>query len=533
MKSKKLWVFLIILIALAGVAYVYRDTLTPYLSGVNSQARAQGNRPTQERQTVTIRPAADANQVSAAGNLALANQQAAVLQVEGVIAEILVEPGDTVSAGDLLLSIDTTELERAVQRANLSLAISQNELAQLHEPPDPAEIEAARANLAAARENLAELEAGPSAMELQAAQTALTAAQANYQDLLDGQSEAELTQLSAELHKAFLTLQQAQEAYNEIAWRNDVGRTQQAMDLQTATIDYDTAKAAYEVATASASQSELQAALQAIIEAQVQLETLSATKSELASAQAQVADAEASLAALLKGPTDAEIRAAELAIEQTQFDLEDAQADLERAQLRAPIDGTILTVDVAVGQRVNGEQLTALTLADLTDLELPVHVAEVDISKVEIGQPVKLAVDALPDQLFNGEVSRVAPTSEAESGVVNYLVYIQLKDLELADGVRPGMTAVATILGDSPANSWLVPTNALVEFEGETTVRVVRKGQESRIVVTPGASQGEWTVVQSAELQADDEVVGQVASFVDQEENRGGFRGPFGPPPGR
>jgi multidrug efflux pump subunit AcrA (membrane-fusion protein) len=115
--------------------------------------------------------------------------------------------------------------------------------------------------------------------------------------------------------------------------------------------------------------------------------------------------------------------------------------------------------------------------------------------------------------------------------VVNNEVTVQLNDLKLEDGVLPGMTAVATILGDSLENSWLVPTNALVEFEGESSVRLVRDGQERRVSVIPGAVQGEWTVVQSDELQTGDQVVGQVSSFLDEQNNSGGgFRGPFGPP---
>jgi multidrug efflux pump subunit AcrA (membrane-fusion protein) len=90
------------------------------------------------------------------------------------------------------------------------------------------------------------------------------------------------------------------------------------------------------------------------------------------------------------------------------------------------------------------------------------------------------------------------------------------------------MTAVTTISDDSVSPDWLVPTDALQEFEGETTVRVVRNGQPTRVSVLPGTSQGEWTVVQSSELKAGDEVVGEVSSFLD-EDGSGSFRGgPFG-----
>lgn len=525
MKNKKLWLILAIIIVLAGAAVFFRDSITPFLGGASNQAQAQGpgqgNQAGQEKQLVTIRPAADIAQVSAAGNLTLARQYKGVLKVEGIITEIAVEPGDHVSAGDLLVAVDATDLERAVKRAELSLAVAQNQLDELQEPADKAEVDAAWANLAAAKENLAELQAGPSAAELESAQAALAAAQQSYQELLAGLSEPELTQLAADMHKAFLTLQQAQEAYNEIAYRGDVGRSQQAMDLQTATIDYETAKAAYEAATEPAKASEMQAALKAIKDAQVQLESLNATQAEMSAAEAQVASAEASLAALLNGPSQAEVRAAEIAIEQARLDLEEAQANRAQTELRAVIDGTVLTVDVEVGQRAT-EELVALTYADLTDLELPVYVAEVDIGKVQIGQPVTIAVDALPDQVFNGQVSRIAPISEADSGVVNYKVTIQLNDLELEDGVLPGMTAVATVLSGHTENAWLVPTSALVEFEGEMTLVITRDGQERRVTVTPTATQGEWTVVQSDELQAGDRVEGQVSSFINEENGFGG-----------
>jgi HlyD family secretion protein len=530
MKSKKLWLILIVIVALAGAAFFFRNSITSLWGGTNNnRAQAQGGSAGQTQQTITIRPAADVAQVSAAGNITLASQHKGVLKVEGIITEIAVEPGDTVSAGDLLVKIDASDLERAVQRAQLDLMISQNQLDQLKEPADKADVDAAWADLAAAKENLAELQAGPTAAELQSAQAALTAAQESYQELLDGLSEPELVQLAADLHKTFITLQQAQDAYNQIAYRGDIGRTQQAADLQTATIDYDTAKAAYEVATEPAKASEMQSALKAIADAQVQLDSLDTGAAELASAQAQVAGSEASLASLLNGPSETELHAAEFAIDQAQLDLDEAKANLDKTELRAEIDGTVLTVDVEVGQRATAE-LSALTYADLTDLELPVYVAEVDIGKVKIGQPVNIAVDALPDQVFSGEVSRIAPTSEADSGVVNYKVTVQLNDLELEDGVLPGMTAVATILAESTENAWLVPSSALVEFEGDMTLVVMRQGQERRITVTPTSTQGEWTIVQSAELQAGDQVEGHVASFVNEDQNSRGFRGPFGPP---
>jgi HlyD family secretion protein len=124
-------------------------------------------------------------------------------------------------------------------------------------------------------------------------------------------------------------------------------------------------------------------------------------------------------------------------------------------------------------------------------------------------------VDALPDKVFTGAVTRIAPSSAATSGVVNYPVTIRLDPTGL-EGVRPGMTAMANLLGEEVANSWLVPTSALVQQGGQSVVMILRDGQRTPIAVTPQGSQGEWTIVQSAELQKGDAAIGGVSSYLQQ-----------------
>jgi hypothetical protein len=88
------------------------------------------------------------------------------------------------------------------------------------------------------------------------------------------------------------------------------------------------------------------------------------------------------------------------------------------------------------------------------------------------------------------------------------------------------MTAVATFAGEELADSWLVPTSALAERGGKSVVMILRAGRPTPIEITPQGSQGEWTVVQSAELQAGDEALGEVSSFLDQENTFRGFGAP-------
>jgi len=206
--------------------------------------------------TVTIQPAsALVSEVSAAGHIDLVNQQLVAPDVSGVVNQVNVKVGAQVKRGAVLLALDTIALERAVKRAELTVDSQRNNLAKLTEPADAAELALAEANLAKAQENLADVEAGPSNAEIAAARASLSSSWSKYNELKAGPSQDELTQLSASLKKAEVALAEARRAYDKVAWRNDIGMTSQAADLQSATIDYESAKAAYAETIASASTS--------------------------------------------------------------------------------------------------------------------------------------------------------------------------------------------------------------------------------------------------------------------------------------
>ena len=306
----------------------------------------------------------------------------------------------------------------------------------------------------------------------------------------------------------------------------------QATDLQTATIDYESAKAAYAQATAAANASDLQSAVSKIQSARVTLDDLlnSPTQAQVATAEAQVADAEATLADLQKGPTDNEVRTAKITLEQALIDLESAQRNLAAATVTAPIGGVVISLDAVEGVRSNADAVVA-TLADPKLLKLEISVAEADIPRVAVGQPAEIQVDALPGKSFTGVVQSISPVNDSSASAVSYPVTVQLTDDNLAT-VLPGMNAVATLTSQEtlPPNSWLVPTNALRSQGDTTTVIVVRDQTPMPVSVTPGTVQGEWTTVQSAELQAGDQVVGSLTTSTNS--GNSFFGGPGGPPPG-
>ena len=461
-------------------------------------------------QTVAIRPAdAMLGQISASGSIAPVTREPVVLSVDGTVLDVFVEPGDVVEAGDALLRLETSDLELAVLLAELDVATAENTLAQLQEPASATEIAEARAELASAEAKLADAREPATAIEIQAAQASVAAAWAKYNDLKDGPSDAELTRLAANLRKTEISLQEAQRAYDKVKWANDAGMTAEGAKLQQATIDYEAAKADYEVSVAPADDADVQSAISQAKDAQQKLDDLLARPdaADIAAAEAQVAGAQSRLDNLLDGADDLEVESATIKLQTALVTLGEARKDLAKAAVVAPLRGSILTVDTQAGsQERSGAQV--VTMADLASLELTVNVAEVDVNKVATGQPVDIAVDAQPGERFTGQVSRIAPVNSGAAGAVSYAVTVAL-DGDLA-GLLPDMTAVARFIDEAIAGGWLVPT-ASIQGEGDAaTLPVVRAGVATQVPVKMGVVQGEWTVVYAEALQAGDQVAGTV-----------------------
>ncbi|OQY37287.1 MAG: hypothetical protein B6243_01020 [Anaerolineaceae bacterium 4572_5.2] len=521
-----------------GAAFYFRSDIIGLVTGgrsgetVNAQTPGErGEIDLENIQTTIIRPADSMNQVSAAGNIAAVSERPVTLEASGVAQQVTVTEGDEVAEGDLLVALDTSDLERAVEKAQLSLDSAQASLDKLLEDADDADIASAQADLASAQESLLDAQAGADEIEISAAEASLASAWAKYNDLLDGPSDDKLIQLSASMEKSFIALRQAQQAYDKIAYSDALGESKQAAELQQATIDYASAEAAYNEAAADADQSDLLSAWSSIQNAQQQLDNLKEqpTAANLASAEAKVASAASKLESLLDGADESDLRSAEINVEKAELDLEEARDALEKATLNAPVNGTVMSVKVSEGERVNAGS-SVVALSDLNELELTVDVAEIDIPKIEVGQAAQITLDALSDQIFEGLVTRIAPSSNSAGGVVNYPVTVQLNgDLSQA---RPGMTAVAVIMagGDGESAGWLVPTDAVKERNGQTMVILLRDGQPSPVQATKTGVQGEWTIVQSDELQAGDEALGSVSSFINEDEGGSGMFG--GRPPG-
>lgn len=234
---------------------------------------------------------------------------------------------------------------------------------------------------------------------------------------------------------------------------------------------------------------------------------------EVAVAQAQVEDAQREWERLSGGPDPAEVAAAEARVAA-------AHASLEAAEIRAPFDATITSIEVREGDLVS-PGMPAIGLANLSSLLIDVSVSEVDINRITVGQEASLVFDAMPELTYTGRVTQVSLVGVIEQGVVNFNVTLELID---ADGlVRPGMTAAVNLVVSEIEDALLVPNRAVRLREGERVVYVLRGGRPTPVMVRLGSSSELYSQVLEGDLEEGDEILlNPPTSF----EENGFFGGP-------
>jgi HlyD family secretion protein len=141
--------------------------------------------------------------------------------------------------------------------------------------------------------------------------------------------------------------------------------------------------------------------------------------------------------------------------------LKAAQQNLYYANIYSPIDGTVLTRNVSVGQTVAASLNTPTLFViakDLTKMQVQAAVDEADIGNVKNAQRVTFTVDAFPDNVFDGTVQEVRLRPSVSSNVVTYSTIIDAPNADMK--LKPGMTANITVFTREIPNAMLVSAKA-------------------------------------------------------------------------
>ncbi|MGB9889888.1 MAG: efflux RND transporter periplasmic adaptor subunit [Anaerolineae bacterium] len=407
-KRRWIWIIVAVVVVVAGVG--------GYLLWRQSRTVSA----TTAMRTVPVRKGTLEVTVSASGSLEPVRQIDLSFDVSGKVAEVRVDIGDAVKAGQVLARLDTTGLELSLRQAEAQLKSAQAQLAKARTPATEEEIKAAEASYYSAL--------------------------AQYQELKNSPSQETIASAKATLEKARIALEQAQAAYDRVAWRPEIGMLPQSQQLQSATLDYQVALANYEAAVKGPSQTELAAAWRNVESAKARLESLQ------------------------NGPTAEDLASAEAAVEQAQVALETAQRNLEAATLTAPFDGVVAAMNLVAGEPAISP---AVTLMDLSRFRITVQVDEMDVSQLEVGMPAVVTVDALPDVTLTGKVERIGVAASSTGGAVYYPVVIAVDPADAP--LRAGMSASVTIRVQELTDQLLIPTWAILTNPATNRPYVLRR----------------------------------------------------------
>lgn len=246
----------------------------------------------------------------------------------------------------------------------------------------------------------------------------------------------------------------------------------------------------------------------------------------------------------------AEMEQAQATYEQSQQDVirmksqyERAKTNLGYATISSPVDGTVISRKVDVGQTVAASFQTPdlFEIAeDLTKMQIETSVSEADIGVIKEGQKVTFTVDAYPSKTFVGTVHQIRLSPTTTSNVVVYTVVIAVDNSDLS--LMPGMTAFVTIVIDEKFDvfktqnaAFLVRSfdNLGVETNGatpKTHMAILRDGKIKFVPYAKGLVTATETEIISDEIKTGDRVVvGKIGAVSANKTNRSGMGRPGGP----
>jgi RND family efflux transporter MFP subunit len=497
-KVKKVKIMAVVLVVLSLIGL----TVALTIGGTK-----EGEASAQESQAWTVQRGDLSLEIAAAGNLDLSRTEDLAIDLfyqEGTIEEVLVEEGDTVEEGQVLVKLDTDEwndelstLEKAVVTAQRNLSAKQSALTKAERQVTTLERQVADKESA-----VAEAE-----REIAAKELAVRQAQLNVQTAESTLSEIE------EVKEAQDDIAEAEEYIKliKIVQNGELGGGLQG-DFSYWSRQEDIAEE--ELATAQEVLQEILEGTSLSVSDDVALE-IAKKQLQVEQQQMDLEDAELAVENAQKAVDDAkysleeaqlDVEDAKQAVEDAKLDVadaaqavEDAQSALDKAEslssvITAPFAGFVTKVNVAGGDEVM-KGTVAVQIADTNRFEAEILVSELDISQVQLGGEATVQVDATESSL-PATITHIAPTATIQSGVVNYSVTVEVQDISEDASLREGMTVTVSLIVAEQQNVVLVPYAAITTEGGQKYVQVVSPdGTTEKRAITTGITDYQFTEV--------------------------------------
>ncbi len=440
---------------------------------------------------ITVEKGSVENRVVATGKVVARSQASIAFARSGRVAEVLVKEGDSVTQGQPLAKLDTTELQTTADQQWANFLSAQAAYSQSIKGPSAADVAAAQAAVTSAEAAYADLSRTPSANTLASLRAAVQNAEATLRQrqAAAAAQSPDFASVAAALQNAEAALRQRQTAYDRRAARDaGVGASPEALDLERATNDYAIAKANYDKAVQN-STLDLERAQNDLARAKADYNAKfdKASNGQFASATSQIEQAKKNLAALQ--PVAETVQQREAQMMQAQLGWKAADDAIKNATLIAPFDGLVTKVSITRGDWAN----TGAASVQIADFVVPIFemdVDEVDLGSVKPGQIARVRLQTYPETPLEAKVDSVAIIGTSTGAVVTYKVKLALG--KALQGTTPAilinMSGTGEVVTAQATDALVVPTRALVI---DTTTRafsvqkMIGSGDQAKLESVP------------------------------------------------
>ena len=443
--KRTLWIVLTIVILAGAGGYTY------YRMFYNDPTEQTNE---DELHTATVRSGDLVIYASGSGTLVSAAEASFGFDTSGQVKESYVNVGDMVEAGQLLAELDNTSQELAYNQAK-------RDLAELTSPYAIASAEQALAEaqveVDSAYGSLAYL-ISPSVLhweeEIKKLETELTTARQEAETSPSTEADQKVKDLEADLEFAREKLTGNHYYYEESYLPANFTRT-----------DRETRKK-YVARPSDVS--------------------IAQARAEYDLAKATLAEAQDYLAALRDEDVPENATGENLvALDNAHSTIQSAEDELNGTRLFAPISGTVISLDIVVGDTVS-ENSEIITIADLSQKNIEIFLDETDWDKVAVDYEAEVTFDALPDQVFTGRVIQVDPGLYTSNNTSVVHGFVALDSTQTEINLPVGSSAAVDVIAGRAENTLLVPIEALRQAGDQYAVFVMENGVPKLQVVEVG-----------------------------------------------
>lgn len=449
--------------------------------------------------TVTLQKGTLEDSISATGTVQSSDVSNVTTDLKYTVKTVNVQVGDSVEEGDVICTLDTSELEESIRKLQKSLADAKAEAQKQYEK--------AQASLTEAEENV----------------------KSTYDDMKEAEDERDSAKSAYETAAAAVKGYQAEVDAANADLLTKLNARQAALDAYTAaggTVDENGDPVTSATSEAASTAADLSALADALVKANGEYKSAEQTL-KTAEANLQTAQSASNYTSLSSTYNQAQtayeqakttyenaIKTSETAEESRDTalenynkagesdELEELQSQLEKCTLKAETSGKVTAVNATVGSAIEG---AAATIQDTDSLKISITIAEYDIDSVSEGMHAIITSDVIDGEI-NGTLTQISPTaSGGGSSSSTFSAEVTVDDEN--SGLLIGTNAKVQIIQSTTEDVFTVPLDAIEEKEDGTSVIYVQSGEENgepvfeEVQVVVGATNDYYAEVSGVDLE--------------------------------